>query len=88
MKKVIQYQASDNSLHNSEIACKQHEAKIAAVAALQKILQPTLSTMRPEAVLKHIVEEQAAIREILLSYNKKTPRKPVEHKLPDHAKAA
>ena len=77
IKRVSKFQTSDNRLWNTEFEAKEHENLITAMTELTELLV-SIKTGKVEAILREMVLEQAAVRDILLRYNKRTPHKPSE----------
>ena len=82
IKRVSHFQCTDGKLFDREHDAKVHENKVTAIKELTELLEASIKTGRPDAVVRHIVEEATAIRDILLRYSKRTPRTP-EMKTPE-----
>lgn len=75
IRKVTQYMASDDSLHNSIQAVKQHENVLEASRQLQSLLSFSFTTMRPASIIKQLLMEDQKVMDILRTFAKKKPRK-------------
>ena len=67
MKLVKVYQTADGKTFDNRRDAANHETKIEIEKKLREVLRISLSTGRPESVLKEIIEEAVAVRGILQS---------------------
>lgn len=74
MNKVVMYQTSDNKLWPTEAEAKKQQAIIDSAGKLSSLLKATMTTMRPEALLRHILDEHTAVTDILKEFAKKLPK--------------
>lgn len=74
IKAIRVYQTSDGKNFNNQKEAKEHENVLESMEQLRYILRTSLSTGRSESVLKQILLEQTAIREVLVRYNKRKPK--------------
>lgn len=74
IKRVSKFQTSDDKLFDVEADAKAHENRVVAIYELTTLLQVSIQTGRMDAVLRHIIEENEAVRSILSRYHKRHPR--------------
>ena len=91
MKRVTKYhgvfsppsypvQANDGKEFDTEVDAHNHEMAITAMKSLQEVLNASLSTGRPDSVLKSIIANANEVRTILRTYNKRLRHKPASKK--------
>ena len=79
MKVVSVYQCVDGKQFTCRDAARRHEAECEAVAKLKELLASSIASEltrrgNVDNVLRHILLESAAARNILASYAKKSPK--------------
>jgi hypothetical protein len=74
ISRVTKFRTSDNQEFNTEAEAKKHELDAKTINELSKLLEGSIRTGRMEAVLKEILLEQSAVRNLLVGYNKKQPK--------------
>jgi len=73
MKTVRKYVTEDGRSFDSAAEAKRHEQAMKVVAQLTVLLQSSLTTMRKDAILLHMVDEAASIIDVLKTVKKKRP---------------
>lgn len=74
ISRVTKFRTSDNQEFDNEAEAKNHETQIGALKDLSDLLRTSMNTGRMEAVLKHLLLEQDAVRKILYKYHQKQPK--------------
>jgi transcriptional regulator of heat shock response len=74
ISRVIQFRTTDGKVHATEAEAKAHVLETETIASLSNLLRASITTMRPEAILKQILVEQSEIRSILQKYNARLPK--------------
>lgn len=74
MKLVRVYETEDGQQFNDRKEATIHELKMGAEKKLLDLLKISVRTGRPESVVKEMVEEATAVREILLQMIVKMPK--------------
>lgn len=74
MRTLRLYQTEDGSTFENRRDATIHELKTDAQNQLLKVLQVSVRTGRADAVVKQMVEEATAVREILLKMTSKMPK--------------
>jgi hypothetical protein len=62
---VKRWKTSDGKEHASKDDAKSHEAELTAIKDLTQLLETSIKTGRPESILKHLLVESEAVRNIL-----------------------
>jgi hypothetical protein len=73
MKTVVKYEAFGKQF-DSKTSARQHEVTEETVESLRKLLNASIRTGRPEAVLREMLEESSEISRLLQSFRKKYPK--------------
>jgi len=75
VKRVVSYQASDNSIHATQKEAKEHDMTIATMNALKAILATGIAAWRVDAIVGNIVHEADEVINALKNYKKAIGRK-------------
>jgi hypothetical protein len=79
--RVTKFRTSDNQEFDTEAEAKAHETQNDALKELGDLLRTTMNTGRMDAVLRHILVDNDAVRKILSKYQKRQPKpKPEQQK--------
>ena len=71
---IQKFVTSDGREFMDKNEAKEHECIIDAAKQLNNILQSSLSTCRPEAILMHILLEVDTISDVFKAYKKSKPK--------------
>ena len=71
---IQKYVTSDGREFLDRNEAREHEITIDAVSKLRTILNSSLATMRPEAVLHEMLLQSVAVADVLRSHQRKIPR--------------
>ena len=74
MQKVTRFVTADGSEFDSQDKAKMHELELATLEELKSICQSGYKTGDVQRMLRHILLENVAIRQVLTSYNKRIPK--------------
>lgn len=74
MKRVSKFQTEDGTLFDNEADAKLYELKMSTLKKLGHVLLSSMRTGRPDAVIRHILEEHGAVGKLLTEYRKRLPR--------------
>ena len=74
IKRVVLFQTEDGKNHATEQEAKTHDLQNEALSLLQVLLRPAINTGRTDAILKLLVAEEVAVREILAGLHKRLPK--------------
>lgn len=72
--KRTQYVTTDQMSFSTKREANEHQNVINAAKELGELLNATLSTMRKESILNHIVLEEVKIRDILSRFHMRKPK--------------
>lgn len=75
MRIVRVYETQDGKQFDCRKEATIHELKLDAEKKLAEVLKISMKTCRPEAVVKEMIEEASAVREILLGMISRMPKK-------------
>lgn len=74
IQRVSKFQTDDGTLFDDETSAKQHQVRLDALAELTLVLKSSVGTGRVESVIRHLLEEEEAVRKILLRYSRRFPK--------------
>jgi len=74
MKIVQMFKTADGKTFDDRNKARQHEVDLEANEKLWNLLKVSFNTGRPEAVMRHILMENAEMSAILATYRKKSPK--------------
>ena len=74
MLQVVKFETRDGKIFDCKAEAQGHEAVLDSLTKFAELLKTSIQTGRPEAIIRHLISEHAAVISILKCHAKKLPR--------------